>query len=90
MTMQEADEWEWNGLANVGGVTVASVGQMQFWWANDFRKPFSRLHFRLDFLEWFSQGEKGHKDAKMSGHPKNPAVSDLQTTTLSHTSALHP
>lgn len=31
MTMQEADEWEWNGLANVGGVTVASVGQMQFW-----------------------------------------------------------
>ena len=58
MTMQDADEWEGNGLANVGGVTVASVGQMQFWWAHDFRKPFSRLYFRLRFLEWFSSRGK--------------------------------
>lgn len=73
MTMQEVNEWEWNGLANVGGVSVASVGQMQFGWANDFRKPFSRLYFCVYFLGCFSQGKREHRAVKAAWPSEEPS-----------------
>lgn len=88
MTMQEVDKWEWDGLANVGGVSVASVGQMQFWWANDFGKSFSRLHFCLYFSKCVSQGGEGHWHVTAVWPSEEP---NWETTvTWTHLSALHP